>query len=142
MKNSILIMIAFLSLGLISAEGQITVQMNVEIGRYVTSDTACTKLWLSYHMDEDGDRLYTVKYKDETFKWRDFETFNYKGNLNDLYDLFSNQIKAERGTSVNVKVGKTKMTILTNEEGIKVLLNDDSCFRMNKISLDKLFNRN
>jgi len=101
------------------------------------------------------DTLYSFHYRDMNYeKIKVYETIFFKGNdklISDLYDMLKKAIEADKGSELNIKLGKRGIYIKTEKMlGIKYLylaidkfdnVSGYGVCQLNAKQIDKLFNK-
>lgn len=148
MKNTIKSIIAIA----IAAFSSATASAQIQVNRQDTlpkkwSSTMAGHLQIDYKVRAGEDTTYYIFFRDRQYtQINSFESFTYTGKINDLYDLFKNQIYAEKGTTLDVTVGITNLTIVSNKAlGVPFIRiykgKTNSYFELSQVWLDKMFKR-
>ena len=109
---------------------------------------------LSLFISNEGT-LYSFHYRDMNYeKIKVYETIFFKGNdklISDLYDMLKKAIEADKGSELNIKLGKRGIYIKTEKMlGIKYLylaidkfdnVSGYGVCQLNAKQIDKLFNK-
>jgi len=113
MKKVILSLIAIVMS--VSAFAQITVVENQwkEIGATYASALTPNDKYAMLEQYGDSER-YTIFYKDAQYQHiTDFKSFSFEGKetLDGLYDILNTQMKAKKGTKLDIQIGNALVTI-------------------------------
>lgn len=92
-----------------------------------------------------NDTTFLFEYRNQKYKTIvDYNYFSYTGNSQDLYDLFINQLEAEKDTYITIELNGKEFGILTTSFfGVKqIMFSDDTGFIiLNRMYINKMFNK-
>ena len=93
--------------------------------------------WKSY----DGqDTLYYIIYRDMR-RESNFSKIEYKGKINDFYNIFATSLKKPVGTTVDVVFNQNECMIMKESKNKLWINSNKTYFYLNMKYLNKLFNR-